>query len=404
MLILGRFCSSGNDLRYNHIREVPTDAFAGLSHLHTVFLNENQLRRIEPGAFRGLPGLKYLYLNKNRIVEVAPSAFDSLDRLQSLFLYGNQIRRIPEGAFAGLPALKHLRLDDNPLECDCSLLWFRRVLHEARQTLLATSSCATPEQLVGKSLADLGEDDFHCTKPEIVSEPRDIEISNGQTAVFTCKAHGDPRPEIVWMLDAGEIHSDDTRINVLPDGSLRIDEVTAADAGMYECRARNNMGQVQSRPARMVVSNEVIETEAEAPKFIQTPPAEVELKVGAALVLHCVVSGEFLSQGAPTPSILWKFNNQNIQNGRIKLFGNGSLILPVATLDDGGVYSCYAGNAIGNVSVNATVQVNGEFLSVYCFGRCSRTSVNICCPSFFSFATIIIANASVDACRNIGAG
>ncbi|XP_052566883.1 peroxidasin isoform X2 [Culex pipiens pallens] len=364
------------DLRYNHIREVPTDAFAGLSHLHTVFLNENQLRRIEPGAFRGLPGLKYLYLNKNRIVEVAPSAFDSLDRLQSLylhfnnittfekgtfsnmaalerlFLYGNQIRRIPEGAFAGLPALKRLRLDDNPLECDCSLLWFRRVLHEARQTLLATSSCATPEQLVGKSLADLGEDDFHCTKPEIVSEPRDIEISNGQTAVFTCKAHGDPRPEIVWMLDAGEIHSDDTRINVLPDGSLRIDEVTAADAGMYECSARNNMGQVQSRPARMVVSNEVIETEAEAPKFIQTPPAEVELKVGAALVLHCVVSG------APTPSILWKFNNQNIQNGRIKLFGNGSLILPVATLDDGGVYSCYAGNAIGNVSVNATVQVN----------------------------------------------
>lgn len=80
------------------------------------------------------------------------------------FLYGNQIRRIPEGAFAGLPALKRLRLDDNPLECDCSLLWFRRVLHEARQTLLATSSCATPEQLVGKSLADLGEDDFHCSE------------------------------------------------------------------------------------------------------------------------------------------------------------------------------------------------------------------------------------------------
>ncbi|KXJ71219.1 hypothetical protein RP20_CCG021186 [Aedes albopictus] len=154
------------------------------------------------------------------------------------------------------------------------------------------------------------------------------------------------------MLNANEIHSDDTRINVLPDGSLRIDEVSTTDAGHYECMAKNNMGEVHSRQAQMVVNNEVIETEAEAPKFIQTPPVELDLAEGQPLVLHCVVSG------APTPSILWKFNNQNIQNGRIKLFGNGSLILPVASLDDGGVYSCYAGNAIGNASVNATVHVN----------------------------------------------
>ncbi|XP_058835456.1 peroxidasin isoform X2 [Topomyia yanbarensis] len=364
------------DLRYNHIREVPSDAFVNLVHLHTVFLNENQISRIHPVAFRGLPALKYLYLNKNKISNIASDAFESLERLQSLylhfnnittferqtfsnmpalerlFLYGNQIRHIPEGAFEALPALKHLRLDDNPLECDCSLVWFLKLLQRSQRTLLASSGCRSPEALAGKSVTDLTEEDFHCTKPEIVTEPKDIEISDGQTAVFTCKAVGDPRPEIVWMLNTNEIHSDDTRINVLPDGSLRIDEVTATDAGRYECMAKNNMGEVQSRPARMTVNNEVIETEAEAPKFIQTPPAELELTENQPVVLHCVVSG------APTPSILWKFNNQNIQNGRIKLFGNGSLILPVATLDDGGVYSCYAGNAIGNVSVNATVRVN----------------------------------------------
>lgn len=127
-----------------------------------------------------------------------------------------------------------------------------------------------------------------------MTEPRDIEISYGQTAVFSCKAVGDPRPEIVWMLNANEIHSDDTRINVLPDGSLRIDEVTAIDAGHYECMAKNNMGEVHSRQAQMIVNNEVIETEAEAPKFIQTPPAEVDLLEGQPLVLHCVVSGELI--------------------------------------------------------------------------------------------------------------
>lgn len=68
--------------------------------------------------------------------------------------------------------------------------------------------------------------------------------------------------------------------------------------------------------------------------------------------------------GAPTPSILWKFNGENIQNGRIKLFGNGSLILPMSTLDDGGIYTCYAGNALGNISVNVTVIVNGKTLGL----------------------------------------
>ncbi|XP_058461280.1 peroxidasin isoform X2 [Malaya genurostris] len=364
------------DLRFNRIREVPSDAFINLAHLHTVFLNENQISRIHPFAFRSLPSLKYLYLNKNKIADIAPNAFESLDRLQSLylhfnnitaferqtfsnmpalerlFLFGNQIRHIPQDSFEGLPALKRLLLDDNPLECDCSLVWFVRMLQQSERALLLSSGCGSPKALAGKSVTDLTEEDFHCTKPEIVNEPKDIEISYGQTAVFTCKAVGDPRPEIVWMLNTNEIHSDDTRINVLPDGSLRIDEVTATDAGHYECMAKNNMGEVQSRPARMIVNNEVIETEAEAPKFIQTPPAELELTEGQPVVLHCVVSG------APTPSIMWKFNNQNIQNGRIKLFGNGSLILPVATLDDGGMYSCYAGNAIGNVSVNATIRVN----------------------------------------------
>ncbi|XP_055621397.1 peroxidasin isoform X2 [Toxorhynchites rutilus septentrionalis] len=366
------------DFRFNHIREVPSEAFAGLSHLHTVFLNENQITRINSAAFHGLPSLKYLYLNKNRIVSIAPNAFEALERLQSLylhfnnittferqtfsdlpalerlFLYGNQIRRIPEGAFEGLTSLKRLRLDDNPLECDCSLLGFRKMLQDARKTLLVTTNCATPEAIAGKNLLDLTEEDFHCSKPEIVTEPKDIEISYGQTAVFTCKAVGDPRPEIVWMLDSNEIHSDDTRISVLPDGSLRINEVTAADAGHYECMAKNNMGETHSRPVQMTVDNEVVETDAEAPKFIQTPPAEVTLLEGQPIALHCVVTG------APTPSILWKFNNQNVQNGRIKLFGNGSLIVSEATLDDGGIYSCYAGNAIGNASVNATVHVNAN--------------------------------------------
>lgn len=72
------------DLRYNFIREIPTNTFQGLSHLHTIFLNENQLRNVNSGAFHGLPSLKYLYLDKNRISNVSADAFQGLNRLDSL--------------------------------------------------------------------------------------------------------------------------------------------------------------------------------------------------------------------------------------------------------------------------------------------------------------------------------
>lgn len=78
------FLSFCRDLRYNHIREIPSEAFSGLKHLHTIFLNENQVITIHSGAFQGLPSLKYLYLNKNRITIIAEDAFNQLDRLQSL--------------------------------------------------------------------------------------------------------------------------------------------------------------------------------------------------------------------------------------------------------------------------------------------------------------------------------
>uniref|UniRef100_A0AAG5DEK2 Cell adhesion molecule-related/down-regulated by oncogenes n=1 Tax=Anopheles atroparvus TaxID=41427 RepID=A0AAG5DEK2_ANOAO len=366
------------DLRYNHIREVPTGAFDGLQHLHTIFLNENQLTRIHSGAFRELPSLKYLYLNRNRIGTVAPDAFISLNRLHSmylhfnnlsslepqtftkmpslerLYLHGNQIKRIPEGSFGQLPALRRLRLDDNALECGCSMLWFIRTLQQPnRKALVAGATCATPPALEGQPISAITEEDLRCAKPEIVAQPRDIEISYGQTAVFSCKASGDPRPDIVWLANDSQVRPDsDSRITLLPDGSLRIDEIVPSDAGPYRCVARNVLGEAGSRVARLAVNNDVVESEAEAPKFLRTPTDQHELLEGDAIVLDCVVTG------APTPSILWQFNGDNIQNGRIKLFGNGSLILPVSTLDDGGIYTCCAGNALGNISVNVTVIVN----------------------------------------------
>lgn len=36
-------------------------------------------------------------------------------------------------------------------------------------------------------------------KPKLIEEPNDIDVSFGGTAHFSCKADGDPKPDIVWL-------------------------------------------------------------------------------------------------------------------------------------------------------------------------------------------------------------
>ena len=64
----------------------------------------------------------------------------------------------------------------------------------------------------------------------------------GSTAIFKCKAEGNPEPEIIWMLNANEINQTDSRFIILPDGSLRIDKAIVGDQGEYIKADYNQIG------------------------------------------------------------------------------------------------------------------------------------------------------------------
>lgn len=55
----------------------------------------------------------------------------------------------------------------------------------------------------------------------------------GSTATFTCKADGNPEPEIIWMLNSNEINQKDSRFISLTDGSLTIQKTIDGDQGEY---------------------------------------------------------------------------------------------------------------------------------------------------------------------------
>lgn len=96
--------------------------------------------------------------------------------------------------------------------------------------------------------------------PEIIKGPQDVEVSWGETAVFTCRVEGDSQMSVSWMRDDQEIDVDGEKYKLMEDGSLMIQNTEPEDSGYYECMAKSQDGVTKSRPARMVVkSNEVLD-------------------------------------------------------------------------------------------------------------------------------------------------
>ncbi|KAG5677507.1 hypothetical protein PVAND_007263 [Polypedilum vanderplanki] len=355
------------DLRFNHLKEVPSNAFKDMRQLHSIFLNENQITDIHEEAFNNLPALRYLYLNQNHIKNIAANAFVNLGRLERLNLYGNRIQRLPFGLLDNMSSLRMLRLDSNLLECDCSVMWLVKHLQQTKSHLNASASCKSPRVMEGKNLVDMSAEELHCKKPEILQDPNDVEVVFGANAVFKCSAEGDPIPEIKWMLNSNEINANnDARIHISTDGeTLEIDRIDMKDQGVYTCMAKNTIGESISREARMIVRTPSPHTnEAESrPQFVQVPAGHIYSDDQSDfIVMHCV------AQGNPKPTIAWSFNNHPLlETEHIHIYDNGTLVIHQPNEEDEGSYKCEATNYLGSVSTVANYKINGKQVDIHFF-------------------------------------
>ncbi|PKU37197.1 hypothetical protein llap_12499 [Limosa lapponica baueri] len=102
------------NLSYNKLTGIDPSAFAGLSNLQEVRLNNNELTAIPSlGPAASSVRSLHLYLGSNRISTLEPGAFDSLSRsLLTLRLSKNRITQLPVKAFR-LPRLTQLELNRN---------------------------------------------------------------------------------------------------------------------------------------------------------------------------------------------------------------------------------------------------------------------------------------------------
>lgn len=162
----------------------------------------------------------------------------------------------------------------------------------------------------------------------------------GKPVAFSCYATGDPQPSIRWTKDDRPIHSH----TELHSGGhvLFIKELVMNDSGLYECTARNSVGESKTSSQLIVVDSPVIDLQLTRSKVL----SQVELSAN----LGCYVMNN--------ENVLfhWTKDGANLSTSKqIRILNNMLVVMPV-TQEDFGTYVCHATNPYGTTNISIVVE------------------------------------------------
>uniref|UniRef100_A0AAV2JCT5 Peroxidase n=1 Tax=Knipowitschia caucasica TaxID=637954 RepID=A0AAV2JCT5_KNICA len=291
-----------------------------------------------------------LYLHFNNIESLEPESFAHLPKLERLFLHNNRITQLVPGTFTHLQSMKRLRLDSNALNCDCELLWLADLLKQYAESgnAQAAATCDYPSRLQGRSVATLTAQELNCEVPRITSEPQDVDVTSGNTVYFTCRAEGNPKPQIIWLRNNNALNMrEDHRLNLLEDGTLMIQDTRETDQGVYQCMAKNVAGEVKTSQVTLRYFGA-----PSRPSFV-IQPQNTEVLVGESVTLECSATGQ------PQPRVTWTKGDRTPipSDARINITPSGGLFIQKVVQADGGQYTCFASNNVDTIHATAHIIV-----------------------------------------------
>ncbi|KAM9851196.1 matrix-remodeling-associated protein 5-like [Aulostomus maculatus] len=183
---------------------------------------------------------------------------------------------------------------------------------------------------------------------------RTVSFPAESVARLACEAQGEPKPSITWTKVATgavmSIHSRAQRFEVLPNGTLVIQNVQLQDRGTYICSAHSFLGRDRSLTT--------LEVWTRPPRMQLASYREATIHQGGEVHLECQANG------VPTPLLSWVLPDRSVltssvnSSNRITMDTNGTLHISVTLPSDRGIYRCVASNSAGAASSSVRVHVS----------------------------------------------
>ncbi|RLU22075.1 hypothetical protein DMN91_006455 [Ooceraea biroi] len=241
----------------------------------------------------------------------------------------------------------------------CSL-----VIHEA---FLDDAAASHVSDVIGRK-HERREITVSGSAPKFVRLPTDLLVAEGEDAVFECAVTGEPKPDLKWFSDEGEvIQNDRILIKEKEDGTriLKISSAIPEDKGNYVAKAVNVHGEAKAF-ARLVVrslgdfkrNEEFVQMEEKLirPTFKETFENR-KVREGISTKFECIVTGK------PSPKIQWLFNDRPVHGKDFLVSVSGDRqVLTIPEVGDAhiGTVSCVAENAAGKAICSAKVEIDSE--------------------------------------------
>ncbi len=124
-------------------------------------------------------------------------------------------------------------------------------------------------------------------------EPKQQVVDYGRPAIFKCNVRGNPVDSIGWLKDTVPLGNSDP--------VLRIDSVTKADRGMYQCFARNERESAQATGELRLGGR------FDPPEFVSAFDTLTTAE-GPFVSLRCVAKGD------PRPDLEWRVYGQTVSS------------------------------------------------------------------------------------------
>ncbi|XP_074633719.1 cell adhesion molecule DSCAML1-like isoform X3 [Acropora palmata] len=237
--------------------------------------------------------------------------------------------------------------------------------------------CTTVNKLTGEKVFSnpaklFLKDPPKSSPPRLLNDAFNLTVLEGDVSELQCTASGYPVPAVVeysWKKDGKPLQMGN-RFSRFAGGSLRIEQTTFQDQGLYECVVKNSRGST-AISVHLTVRVPL--------RFVVRPQRKITtVSQTSGFIMECKVSGQ------PRPNITWLHNGSPLTStsgGRIS-FTSERLEYAVIYSKDLGVFQCLADNGLETVqssamlitaernpTVSSSVQLvlkQGESLSVWC--------------------------------------
>uniref|UniRef100_A0A8C0CR32 Neuronal cell adhesion molecule n=1 Tax=Balaenoptera musculus TaxID=9771 RepID=A0A8C0CR32_BALMU len=171
--------------------------------------------------------------------------------------------------------------------------------------------------------------------PYWIIAPQNLVLSPGEDGTLICRANGNPKPRISWLLNGVliEIAPDDPSRKIDGD-TIIFSNVQERSSAVYQCNASNEYG--------YLLANAFVNVLAEPPRIFTSADTLYQVIANRPALLDCAFFG------SPLPTIEWfkGAKGSALREDIYVLHENGTLEIPVAQKDSTGTYTCVAKNDI----------------------------------------------------------